>query len=286
MDDLLFDDTEEIPPLDLYVSMLRATRGVSAVHAYLADDLERRGQNLFALMTGHVLALPAFAQAHRMFEALAGISTVEAVTTLIERSCDDALRALTALIAGDEPSCNDICRDLMEVEALIRDFTRDSSQIAKWAGNNDLGHDEGFGFGKILDRLRAAEGVDQGLTLPQMREYQVHSIRLHPSAKTPKFSTENRVDSLTYQLADVIEHLDRVIWAVGFLMNTHEDLRSYHVEPEKPDPRTLDMSAFVALRDSLRAFLAREIRQSGIHLDRQPYNKHERGFPGLPPSSG
>lgn len=284
MDEPLVDEGEEIPPLDLYASLLRATRGVSAVHAHLADDLERRGQNLLALMTGHILALPAFAQANRMFEALAGISTVEAVTTLIERSCDDALRALTALIAGHEPLCNDICRDLMEVEALVRDFTRDSSQIAKWAGDNDLGRDRGFGFGKILDRLRAAEGVDQGLTLPQMREYQVHSIRLHPSANTPKFSAENRVVSLTYQLADVIEHLDRVIWAVGFLMNTHEDLRSYDIEHEKPDPRTLDMGAFVSLRDSLRDFLASEIRQSGIHLDRQPYDKRAHGFAGLQPS--
>lgn len=223
-------EEEAIPPLEVYSTLL-----TNMPDAPLFDELrashERRGMNLLHLSTVFSAGLQGINSGCVWLTWMVQRANDQHLADLVRRIRDDAVRATEAILMDDHATSNDIARDLMEIDVLLRDFTRKPGQLGKWVSATSSGEDRGFGFGKIVDRLRAAAKVEQGWTLPDTHEYQAHSVGLHPTAHARQRMSDETdgMAILNSELSDLINHLTRCVVATQDLAKVSqlfEDLRA------------------------------------------------------------
>lgn len=213
----------QIDPLQVFSELLALTPD-APIFARLKSTHERRGENFLQLYTTFGLGLQACNEASTWLHWMAGLCTRSSLASLIERADINIARALEAILASDHATCNDIGRDLMEIEVLLRDFVRSPAQLEKWASSAREGRGDAFGFGKVLDRLRAAKGLSDQLVLPDQWEYRAHSASLHPTPAGRQRAAWDVADDPTVQLehdlGDVLVHIGRIITALLDLAET------------------------------------------------------------------
>ncbi|WP_154402036.1 hypothetical protein [Ornithinimicrobium cavernae] len=196
-----------------------------------------REKNLRDLRRSYQPHIAAFNEAITWFEWLSGLSKDPALGTLVARVPSDIHRGIAAASAGDYPGANDLGRDLMEVEALFREFRRDPAQLDKWvASADDRKKGVEFGFGKIMERLRQAEGLPHDTVLPDTWEYAAHSSGLHPTPRGhgKAWGSDDRIVQLDHDLGDLLMHVGR---AKGAAHRLADDTDLFEV-PTTPPPST------------------------------------------------
>ncbi len=235
-----------------------------------------RDQNLKDLKAIDEPILVACNEVMTWFQWMAALCTDEAITSLVERVHLDACRGLEASLAGDYPTVNDVGRDLMEIEALLRDFLRDPSQVQKWAQSADDHAAAGaFSFGRIIDRLRASEGLDQDYVLPDKHEYMAHSESLHPTPRGQgpgAWGIQDRRVQLDRDLGEVLTHLGRTLDATIQLADA-TDL----FERAEGEPPPLDALERVKIMLTVQeGRLLSVLNEAGVKIrSRGPYKRKE-----------
>lgn len=235
-----------------------------------------RDQNLDDLKAIDEPILVACNEVLTWFQWMAALSTDEAITSLVERVHLDAFRGLEAALAGDYPTVNDVGRDLMEIEALLRDFLREPSQVQKWAQSADDHATAGaFSFGRIMDRLRASEGLDQDYVLPDKHEYMAHSESLHPTPRGQgpgAWGVQERRVRLDHDLGEVLTHLGRTLSATIQLADATDLFETPAAEPPLLD--ALERVKFVLTEQEGR--LLTVLSDAGVKIrSRGPYKRNE-----------
>lgn len=260
----------------------------------VADGLRltraRREENLLRLCTTYRIGLEGFNQAVAWFDWMVTLCSDDTLKRLLERVVLNVHRGVEAALAGDYPTVNDIGRDLMEIEVLLRDFARDPRQLQKWAEGPDPGfRSDAFGFGVILDRLRVAAGVPQTQLLPEKREYKAHSESLHPTPAgrpTVAWADDGDVEAqFEHDLGDLLMHVGRSVGATMALADGADHFPLPYGAESSPTP---PLDAMDAVGDILgiRAGEFDEVllREAGDQMEaRGPFNKGDSFFRKQPP---
>lgn len=123
------------------------------------------------------------------------------------RSRDEIQRSVEAIVGGDEQSLNDSARVLMEIEVLLHEWRLDLDRMDAWAKEKPETIHRTFGFGKVLNRVKQAEGVADDRIMPEWQEYELHSARLHPSPG----ASESAFPGLDWRVSELVSHVSRIV---------------------------------------------------------------------------
>lgn len=253
--------------------------GLHNIQGPVGDRLRRnqrkREQNLKELRTTFALALAACNEAVTWFGWMDTLCRNKALSSLLERIQLDVHRGLEAALAGDYPTVNDIGRDLMEIEALLRDFTREPSQLQKWAESaDDHAQARAFSFGKITDRLRHAAGLSQDDFLPDKQEYMAHSDSLHPTPRghgPGALGSSDSVLQLEHDLSDLLMHVGRTYAATIQMAETTGLFETPEGEPPPEDALNAVLDVLAAKAEIIDAAL----QEAGLEM--RPRGPSKRG---------
>lgn len=212
-------DTEEsaedigtpLSPFEVLETMFGIYAGKSEFVARVYVDVRGMGAQTFKLFTKLPTFLPAIAEGSAFLKNLAGSN--EAIERLATRAINNTERYVKAMLVNDPATCNAVSRDLMELEALILDFTFDSSRIALWLEQNESSTKD-FAFGTLNKRLKKATGIDKHFATPSYSEYMMHSEHLHVRPESWNFSSGNPDTDLFILCLELSEHLFRVCVAI------------------------------------------------------------------------
>ncbi|AYD88980.1 hypothetical protein D5R93_00975 [Actinomyces lilanjuaniae] len=117
----------------------------------------------------------------------------------------------------------------MEIEVLLQEWAHDPDRAVQWQDTLEEERHRVFCFGKVLQRIKHHQGVDDNLVMPQREEYHVHSMMLHPA---PRHTQEVVLMDLVWQTSEVLIHLERVRNA-ALTLALSDDAR-FAVDPDTP----------------------------------------------------
>lgn len=145
-------------------------------------------------------------------EVMAGLQSIRSKTacnelkTLLGRVEDEVLRSIEAILRDAEQTLNDSSRVLMEIEVLLMEWALDPSRIERRGKATEHERHSTYGFGKVLQRVKQKLKVDDGLDMPERKEYDIHSQALHPSPGT----ADRLLDTFEHQTSEVVAHVGRI----------------------------------------------------------------------------
>ena len=148
-------------------------------------------------------------------EVMAGLQSIRSKTacnelkTLLGRVEDEVLRSIEAILRDAEQTLNDSSRVLMEIEVLLMEWALDPSRIERRGKATEHERHSTYGFGKVLQRVKQKLKVDDGLDMPERKEYDIHSQALHPSPATDSWTHSSIRHRRWSRMLDVssVEHL-------------------------------------------------------------------------------
>lgn len=94
------------------------------------------------------------------------------------RIADDVRMALESILSGHLRAATDAMRDVLETELLVRDFARDTAQIARWHTADEATLRKKFRPVHCRQRLASALHIDID-KVPGATDYKAHSMLLH-----------------------------------------------------------------------------------------------------------
>lgn len=228
----------------VYDSMLNACpyKGKNSVVARLIE-VERGRAAVFLTLYARLFSFfPGIGAVCDFLDAVE-CSTHCAVKDLAARSRTEIQRSVEAIIGNDEQTLNDSARVLMEIEVLLREWRLDLDRMDSWAAEKPSTIHRTYGFGKVLNRVKQAEGVPENYVMPEWHEYEIHSARLHP---TPEV-VESLLPGPVLRVSELVSHVSRVIASMVSVL-------------EVDDPRlpqnflgslAVDMAPWSQLRDDI-----------------------------------
>jgi hypothetical protein len=206
-----------------YEELLSQLETGENVRSRLAPALRRadraRARNLRTFMAG--------ARLRGLNELVEHLDTVRRTFTentsasplsfLIARAAADYETALEATLSGYNSVAADAMRDVMEIELLLLDFTRDPSQLQRWLGASLDEIRRHFSPGVVRRRLHAAR-VAPFTESSVSIDYKAHSIALHVGSHT-LFLAEKGLSGEGPFLNDIgfiemMEHGRRLVMAI------------------------------------------------------------------------
>ncbi|WP_127841671.1 hypothetical protein [Actinomyces wuliandei] len=264
----------------VYEAVLRAVGTSSSTASALLRTHQARSARLLQLHTLMPLLLPGIDTITTLLAFLTRETPSQALGALLDRASREALRGTEGVLADDQQTINDAARLLMEIEVLLQEWAYDPDRAAQWQDTPEEERHRVFGFGKVLQRIKHHQGVDDNLVMPQWQEYHVHSMMLHP---TPRHTQEVVLVDLVWQTSEVLIHLERVKKAA--LTLTLSDDTRFAVDPDTlPDAWQPELwndvyNHFLTLRDQARdEALA---KHGMVWTPRQP---HPKGQPRIVPA--
>tara|TARA_R110002051_G_scaffold325547_1_gene428782 strand:- start:48491 stop:49369 length:879 start_codon:yes stop_codon:yes gene_type:complete len=164
------------------------------VHApNLVADLRRDDQVRGSVMLHMVTHVPLCLQALEEIRTLAELLVTWADETREQLPMDISRRVKSDLEVGFDgllvkkfAAVMDVCRDLMELHALIHDFNIEPQRATKWLNSDDNRRGRDFAYGRLLAKNGASMGLDEQRVISMRTEYAIHSRTLHPAPE--KFS--------------------------------------------------------------------------------------------------
>ncbi len=187
--------------------------------ARIHNDLRGMGNQSFKLFTRLPFFLPAINEGCLFLEKQGGEQ--EAIHKLCIRAIQDAERYVKAMLIDDPATCNNVSRDLMEIESLILDFSVDSNRMTLWLEQNESAAKD-FAFGSLNKRFKEAANIHKKYATPNYSEYIMHSEHLHVRANSWNFSCGDADTDLHLLCLELTEHLLRVCTAVILFTNQGE----------------------------------------------------------------
>lgn len=190
----------------LYEAILRAVGESSSTAAALLRTQQTRTERLFQLCTVTPDFLPGLDTIIALFTGLAEATVSPAFRSVLERAAAESIRAVEGLLADDQQTVNDTARVMMEIEVLLQEWTVDLERMTQWQDMEGEKRHQVFGFGKVLQRLKQRQGIDDQLVMPERQEYHVHSMTLHPTHESSDFLPPDPV----WMTSEVLIHMERV----------------------------------------------------------------------------
>jgi len=219
----------EIPPDAVLAQMLAL---LDAQGAHMLAELARhghrqRGLRLAVLMTSTFVLPPA------LDEALAHLADLErtfdrvedlgGAAVLVHRMRADVEIAVDALLSGRGSIVADEMRDAMEIEFLLRDFAARKNNLKLWATCDDETREKKFWPADVRRRVANDQWPGKGFHPPDKREYDVHSMGLHPTPGHPH--SAKHLDpgadptELLSDAGEILEHCRRLFQACHALLD-------------------------------------------------------------------
>ncbi|MBW3068983.1 hypothetical protein GZ998_05575 [Actinomyces sp. 594] len=211
-----------------YEAILRAVGDSSLTATVLLRTQQARTERLFQLCTATPDFLAGIDTIIVLFTGLAEVTVSPAFRSLLERAAAESIRAIEGLLADDQQTVNDTARVMMEIEVLLQEWTVDLDRMTKWQDMEEERRHQVFGFGKVLQRLKQRQGVDDQLVMPERQEYHVHSMTLHPTHEPSDFLPPDPV----WMTSEVLIHMERVKNAAIALVLV--DDKRVGVDPDSP----------------------------------------------------
>jgi hypothetical protein len=115
------------------------------------------------------------------------------IAFLLRRAGADFETALDATLGGYIGVAADAMRDVLEIEALLWDFTAHPHNIERWLDGADAERRKHFAPVTVRERLKRA-GVDEFTRATSGADYAAHSAALHVSPHVPVIGQKGRVD--------------------------------------------------------------------------------------------
>jgi hypothetical protein len=273
------DDSQEgtaIPDLELYTTLLGMPYEGEMFSA-LSRAQAARGRRYFVMLTHGQWITAALNEIVAHFNVLNGMEAREEILKLIRRAKWDVIECVEAMLRDDEGNSSNLCRDLMEIEFLFRDFAREPTQIDAWLSLGEHHRNQQFGFGKLLGREAQAQAVPHGKALPDKLEYAAHSIALHPTPKAEDHSDHSSIDDLTSlsgTAGDLIQHVARVFEALELLLD------SLDAGPKELRSSWRDLSAVAAAHEVIRDWMteSRNALPEDTFTSREPFEIKDTPF--------
>jgi hypothetical protein len=178
------------------------------------EDVQLLGTIALKIFTGLPWLMPALHQGCNFLEFYGTENLAQ--EKLCARTVKNVARYLKAVLFGDSATCNDISRDLMEIESILLLFAVDPNAVERWLNPNGEGRDE-FGFSSIEPILKKSMGIDRGYSRPDFSEYIAHSVQLHPRVLGRMDQTPNDDHHLAILCFEISQHLLRVCLALSLV---------------------------------------------------------------------
>lgn len=195
---------------------------------------------------------------------------------LLIRAEEEVLRSVEAILSDDEQTLNDSSRVLMEIEVLLIEWSLDPERIKSWGETDQRTRHRKYGFGKVLERVKRKKKVDDKLEMPERKEYDVHSMTLHPYPG----EQIKLLQTFDFQASELVAHLGRVY------RRTFEAVRTVGSPAEIPDEDIPPLGEvwgrlYQVLIDGRDQHVARILASNGMRmLPRRPFRK---GAPRIVP---
>lgn len=217
-------------------------KGANSVVARLIEVERGRAAVFLTLYVRLFSFFPGIGAVCNFFDAVER-STRCAVRDLAARSKIEIQRSVEAIIGDDEQTLNDSARVLMEIEVLLREWRLDLDRMDSWAAEEPSTIHRTYGFGKVLNRVKQAEGVPENYVMPEWHEYEIHSARLHPAPGM----VESALPGLVLRVSELVSHVSRVLDKMVSVLEV-DDLRL----PENfLGSLSVDMMPWFQLRDDI-----------------------------------
>jgi len=145
-------------------------------------------------------------------ELLTGLRSVGSKTQsgelkdLLIRAEEETYRSVEAILSDDEQTLSDSSRVFMEIEVLLMEWRLEPDRIQDWGESSDQTRHARYGFGKVLERVKRKNKVDDKLEMPERKEYNIHSMTLHPYPGEPI----KLLQSFDMQTSELVAHLGRI----------------------------------------------------------------------------
>jgi hypothetical protein len=220
------DDSARVPPADasalgVYAEVL-ATIGWTL--GPLAEDLshreERRGLHLFQLLT-HLR--PLVEGLSQLREALLWLARRPGVdddlASLLRDAAQQVLLGVERMLSEPDPRVLSEARYLMEIEFLLRDFSRSPERLDVWRRLPEDERTRHFGFAALRAREERALGFAGRHVLFDEEEYRFHGLSLHPQPQGRRrpLPAPDEATGLFRDAADLLHHASRV-WEAGLVV--------------------------------------------------------------------
>lgn len=232
-------NSKPLPPFEALETMFNIYAPKSRFLTRVHNDLRGMGYKSFRIFTEIPFFLQAISEGCTFLEK--NCSEQVALQKLGARSVEDAERFVKALLIGDSATCNDVARDLMEIEALIMDFSLDPDRMELWLKQNETVAKD-FAFGTLNKRLKVAIKIPKQYATPSYSEYMMHSEHLHPRADGRKPPLGDETDDFQILCFELSEHLLRVCTAI-ILFHSRDD-----EDETLTEARSSDLSKLFSLR--------------------------------------
>ncbi len=247
------ENSDSLPPYEALETMFSMFAPKFRYLTRIHNDLRRMGYKSFRFYT----EIPFFPQ------------TIDEGCTFLEKNCvgevalqklgarsvEDVERFVKALLIGDSATCNDVARDLMEIEALIMDFSLDPNRMELWLEQNETVAKD-FAFGALNKRLKAAINIPKKYATPSYSEYMMHSEHLHPRANGRKPPLGSQTDDFQDLCFELSEHLLRVCTATILFLS----------RDDKDETLREALTSEITQLFSLREFFVENLAQLGESL--------------------
>jgi hypothetical protein len=225
------DDASMIGVYAELLATIGSTRGGS-LGEELSGREERRGLHLFQMLT-HLR--PLFEGLSQLREALLWLGrrpgVDDDIDSLLREAAQRVLTGVESILAKAEPRVLDEARHLMEIEFLLRDFSRTPERLDVWRQLSEDERTRQFGFRELRQREEKALGFVGRHVLFDEEEYRFHSLSLHPQplgGRRP-LPAPDEVSGLFRDAADLLHHASRV-WEAA--LAAAEATRSYGGKPD------------------------------------------------------
>ena len=212
------EDGSPLSPFEALETLFGIYSSKSRFVARIHHDLHGMGNRSFKLFTSLPFFLPSIGEGCTFLEKQGAEHL--AIQKLCVRAIQNAERYVKAMLIDDPATCNNISRDLMEIEALILDFSIDSNRMTLWLEQNESAAKD-FAFGSLNKRLKEAANIQKQYATPSYSEYMMHSEHLHVRANSWNFSCGDADTDFQILCRELSEHLLRVCTAV--ILFTHQE---------------------------------------------------------------
>jgi len=153
----------------------------------------------------------------KLADAFDGTPALSRLAFLIRRSAADFETATDAALAGYLSVAMDAMRDVMEIDALLRDFSLDSSRIDRWLTADPKVLMSEFAPVKVRSRLHAGH-KHAPRDSAEARDYQGHSMGLHVDPRQNPFFRKGAKGGLgllsDVAFGEMFEHAQRLDTAI------------------------------------------------------------------------
>jgi hypothetical protein len=231
---------------------------------------ERRARHLAHLMTTYREILEALSALREAFLWLTRVPGVDLeIKQLMAQAAARTVTGVEAILAEAHPRTLDDARYMMELEFLLRDVAREPRQLARWRDAQPHQRNQQFGFGKLRQRLEAAQQVPSGFVLPDRDEYRSHSEAVHPSpVGTQGLDEVDEESGIFWDAGDLLQHAAR-LWpaALDAAAVTLTEDGANEFDEDVPDLAAVDVA--MSRTD-------KTMRLLGINNDREPYVANQR----------